>query len=431
MAIGREKRLQRKAHKLVSSESDPKAMALKLVSKGLITILMPLLRDMPGGVLSSVLTQSASGTGEVPTASVEAGGPRTMQRARSMARFFSDAAVKAASDPIADVIFAKMKKAPANELRELFELISCERVVDLSNLAKAVVLRSIARTWDEVDGEPAIACVNIIHSATGRDLEHLKLAFDTSSGDSGVFDLSWFVYKVVQTPARYEILQHFAVDAALTSRRVRSSSTSDLSSSSVGVAASSAAPDCAPPAYFQLLSDIDDTFYCSFLDRRYPRHCVYPGVVEFYSRTMQGQQGRKLPVFLSARPRGYKGVGARVTIKQLQHRMGLEEAHITMLLGEVKTGFSNKKIALKKFSNFREVRPPLRLCSAVRLALCLSTASLSACEVGIPTHPPTPSLLPLVLFADGYERHSTRAFTRITNLLSSETTAREITSLAR
>ena len=36
--------------------------------------------------------------------------------------------------------------------------------------------------------------------------------------------------------------------------------------------------------------------------------------------------------------------------------MGLEDEHITMLLGEVKTGFSNKKIALKKFSNFREYK---------------------------------------------------------------------------
>ena len=80
------------------------------------------------------------------------------------------------------------------------------------------------------------------------------------------------------------------------------------------------------------------------------------------------------PLFISVDPH-------RDTIKQLQHRMGLEEAHLTMLLGEVKTGFSNKKIALKKFSNFREVRPPLRLCSDVRLALCLSTASLSACEL--------------------------------------------------
>jgi hypothetical protein len=360
MAIGREKRLQRKAHALVSSESDPKAMALKLVSKGLITILMPLLRDMPGEILSSVLTQSASGADE-PSSPVEVGGPRTLQRARSMARFVSVATAKVASDPIADVIFAKMKKAPANELRELFEIISCERVVDLNNLAKAVVLRSIARTWDEVDGEPAIACVNIIHSASGLDLEQLKLAFDTSSGDSGAFDLSWFVYKVVQTPARYEILQHFAVDAALTSRRVRSLTRETSSSSDSGGAAATGATLDSTPAYFQLLSDIDDTFYCSFLDRRYPRHCVYPGVVEFYSRTMRGQRGRKLPVFLSARPRGYKGVGARVTIKQLQHRMGLEEAHITMLLGEVKTGFSNKKIALKKFSNFREVRSRRRL----------------------------------------------------------------------
>mgnify|MGYP006140258563 FL=1 len=356
MAIGREKRLQAKAHALVSTESDPKAMALKLVMSGMIKILLPLLSRMPGPVLSEVLAQSSDAVDA--DGSVSPGGSkskrgsseqRRLSRPASMARFVGTkkSVALATSDPVADVLFAKMKKAPANELRQLLELLSIERVADISNEAKAIVLRAIARTWDDVEGEPAIAVVNILRSARGDDLEELKLAFDKTCGDGGAFDLSWFVYKRVLPPARYEILQHFAVDAALTEAKSESES-------GAGNLKSAAEDDEGAP--FQLLSDIDDTFYCSFLDRRFPRHCVYPGVVEFYTQTMKGQLGRKLPVFLSARPRGYKGVGAMVTIKQLQHRMGLEDEHITMLLGEVKTGFSNKKIALKKFSNFREYK---------------------------------------------------------------------------
>jgi hypothetical protein len=131
MAIGREKRLQAKAHALVSTESDPKAMALKLVMSGMIKILLPLLSRMPGPVLSEVLAQSSDAVDA--DGSVSPGGSkskrgsseqRRLSRPASMARFVGTkkSVALATADPVADVLFAKMKKAPANELRQLLEL---------------------------------------------------------------------------------------------------------------------------------------------------------------------------------------------------------------------------------------------------------------------------------------------------------------------
>ena len=69
---------------------------------------------------------------------------------------------------------------------------------------------------------------------------------------------------------RHELLQHFAYEAALLHADARHAA---ASGGGGGGGASHSAP-------LRVLSDIDDTLFAGWLDRRYPRRALYPGVLE-------------------------------------------------------------------------------------------------------------------------------------------------------
>ncbi|MBI3925672.1 MAG: DUF2183 domain-containing protein [Armatimonadetes bacterium] len=102
------------------------------------------------------------------------------------------------------------------------------------------------------------------------------------------------------------------------------------------------------------LSDIDDTFYVNWKDRRYPSETVYPGVLQFYDELDRGpgEPDRMGDLaFLTARPEERIG-----WIKDRAHRTlrekGVREA--TVLAGSVPSLIDNEAIARKKFQNFEE-----------------------------------------------------------------------------
>ncbi|KAG3116134.1 hypothetical protein PI124_g4629 [Phytophthora idaei] len=110
------------------------------------------------------------------------------------------------------------------------------------------------------------------------------------------------------------------------------------------------------PNLIKVVSDIDDTLFPGWLDKRYPLHIPYPGVSALYARLSRGlaqnasgENVRPSITFLTARPRGWLSVGRYLT---LQHLKSLGVPNVTVLNGSVKGLVSNEKIATLKLDNF-------------------------------------------------------------------------------
>ncbi|POM68110.1 Hypothetical protein PHPALM_15774 [Phytophthora palmivora] len=110
------------------------------------------------------------------------------------------------------------------------------------------------------------------------------------------------------------------------------------------------------PNLIKVVSDIDDTLFPGWIDKRYPLHIPYPGVSDLFARLSRGlaQNGNGDNVqpsitFLTARPRGWLSVGRYLT---LQHLKSLGVPNVTVLNGTVKGLVSNQKIANLKLDNF-------------------------------------------------------------------------------
>ncbi|GMF38288.1 unnamed protein product [Phytophthora fragariaefolia] len=110
------------------------------------------------------------------------------------------------------------------------------------------------------------------------------------------------------------------------------------------------------PNLIKVVSDIDDTLFPGWIDKRYPLHIPYPGVSDLYARLshglaqdVSGDTVRPSITFLTARPRGWLSVGRYLT---LQHLKSLGVPNVTVLNGSVKGLVSNEKIASLKLDNF-------------------------------------------------------------------------------
>jgi len=135
----------------------------------------------------------------------------------------------------------------------------------------------------------------------------------------------------------------------------------------------------APSQFRKVLSDVDDTLYCSGgyypagIDKQYPRKTVYPGVLAFYRELDIGTQGPETwhddnpagnLVFLSARPHLYKDISEKANFakfEKLRSRENGGKMHTmpSLLSGDLSSGgqfvFGNdfEPLARKKFDNFR------------------------------------------------------------------------------
>lgn len=150
------------------------------------------------------------------------------------------------------------------------------------------------------------------------------------------------------------------LDADMTSDNLVHLVTSDLDDDGVRarlVSHLATADDDLAERQLRVLSDIDDTVYCSLHDPRYPKGTAYPGVHALY--TALGQRAGFDPAtdgvvtFLSARPGDRAGLVESATLDQLRGQ-GFERA--TLLVGTALGLRSHDAMADGKIENFELYR---------------------------------------------------------------------------
>lgn len=219
----------------------------------------------------------------------------------------------------------------------------CTRLGELTLDTRAKVIRSLHQLLAELpaDGErepvtpnPSIPVQRyslestigaVFSGTTGPALTELKNRID---GATDRFDLQQLVFRDIETAdLRSALLKHFQTQAG------------------------------APGDAVKVFSDIDDTFYVNWVDDRFPKKTVYPGVRAFYEELDKG--AAPTPdrlgdlMFLSARPYDSAGFLEHRTRSMLAGH-GVTQA--TVLSGDFLHLVGNENIAKKKFSNWEEMR---------------------------------------------------------------------------
>jgi hypothetical protein len=204
----------------------------------------------------------------------------------------------------------------------LLSLFGEDRLDELDVPARAALISALqAGRTDDLDER---SIVKIVLGTRGAELTELKNALDAGADHR---DLQQLVYSDIDDDdRRARVLAHIASEGAPEGTRS-----------------------------VKLLSDIDDTFYCNWVDQRYPKKTVYPGVRQLYLEIDRGpdQHSDRLGdvAFVTARPKDRPGVIERLTHRTL--RAG--GAHDpTILSGSFKNLIGNASIADKKLQNFVE-----------------------------------------------------------------------------
>lgn len=148
--------------------------------------------------------------------------------------------------------------------QELLDYLTITRLVELDVVTRSVLVCAIRHVGTLTDrpgwpGLPSLysrAISKVLLGTFGPELSVLKDAINISGSACDLFQL---LYRDIGSlTLRYEILQHFAAQATLS------------------VAHN---PDACRPV--QLVSDFDDTLAAMWVDQRFPRGTVYPGVSAF------------------------------------------------------------------------------------------------------------------------------------------------------
>jgi hypothetical protein len=207
---------------------------------------------------------------------------------------------------------------------KLLKLLTKGRLAALSVEARAAVLDGLARGSTDALAEVAIR--DVFLGTTGRELTRLKCLVD-EGGD--YHDLEQLVFHDLDdADLQGEVLGHFAAQAR-----------------EVGAAV-------------KVLSDIDDTLYCNWVDARFPKKAVYPGVRALHRELDRGpgDAADRLGdlTFLTARPADRAGVVEDETIATLKG-LGVDPPP-QVLGGDFSSLHSNEVIAAKKLENFKLYR---------------------------------------------------------------------------
>ncbi len=164
-------------------------------------------------------------------------------------------------------------------------------------------------------------------SCRGAELTELKLRIDMSDNGHDLLDL--LTGDIDSPELRYDILKHFKEAAEF--------------------------PKNPKERVLRVVSDIDDTLYCSLNDHRHPRGKVYDGVLELYSVLSPLP-----PIFLTARPEMVSSLVERLTHRQLR-RYGLEKP--TVLSGNLTGLMGHRRMAEQKartLTSYMEMYPEFR-----------------------------------------------------------------------
>ncbi len=206
---------------------------------------------------------------------------------------------------------------------ELLRLLAVKRLGDLDVPARAALLGALHK--GPTTGHYERAVRDVLVGTRGADLTRLKAALDVGGCHHDLHALLFC--DLDDAGLREEILAHFAAEAR------------------------------APSPEIKILSDIDDTFYANWKDRRYPAKTVYPGVLAFYAELDRGPgeaPGRMGDlVFVTARPGDYAGLVEDATHAAL---VGRGAPPSTILAGAFGRILTNRAIAAKKLENFLEYR---------------------------------------------------------------------------
>ncbi|CAM9981766.1 unnamed protein product [Scytosiphon promiscuus] len=260
------------------------------------------------------------------------------------------------------LLFYKVKDhAPINLHRtRLLNVLADNRISDLDVTSRALVLDALQQLKLSAHKDRRAYVKKIIYKTKGDELSELKSLTD-AKGD--IHSLHKLVYRDIKDLAtREEVLKHIANQARVQAAHMRLGTRTGSRRSG--------------KAWRKILSDVDDTLTSSGgrfpagVDKRYPRKCVYPGVLDFYreldlgvngpSEWPKGQLGNL--VFLSARPHVYKDMSeskSYAKFKKLQDEKGLYTSP-TLLAGSIDTGTTMlltgnmEPVAEKKFQNFAE-----------------------------------------------------------------------------
>lgn len=201
---------------------------------------------------------------------------------------------------------------------QLLRLLCSERLPELTVATRALVIGALQTGSTSHDEELAIR--DVFLGTRGADLTELKTAIDLGRDHH---DLVQLVFHDIDTEAVKDAIVAHVKDAAP-----------------------------APTGELKVLSDIDDTFYANWLDTRYPKKTVYPGVAAFYRALDQGPSGTGAEgdlVFLTARPGDRLGVMEGLTHETLdQHAVPAR----AVLTGDLTGVLGNAEIARRKVENF-------------------------------------------------------------------------------
>lgn len=195
----------------------------------------------------------------------------------------------------------------------LLELLTQRRLSALSVATRVALVRAMHQGHALRQDEPFI--LRIFEGTRGPALAALKRTLEIQPQGQSLHQLVW--EDLSHPPHREAILNHFASESAWLSGGIK------------------------------LLSDIDDTLMASFLDDRYPRGTLYPGVRSFY-KALVGEEG---PVFMSARPEDGAGMVERMTLSQLR---ALGFAGAGMVAGETLRIWDAEAIARDKTRSIRQ-----------------------------------------------------------------------------
>ncbi|DBA04627.1 TPA: hypothetical protein N0F65_012210 [Lagenidium giganteum] len=260
----------------------------------------------------------------------------------------------------------------APTMREkILDVITKQRLGEISIANRAVIVRAIQRCLlSPLHTEKAVlrtAAYNVLLGTYGKDLSLLKELINTDDEDDDLAGTNCSTREAQQ----HRINSNEAVsseDIASTDRTLEPPHSGDLSHLIYSnknvtevvrvmqhIAVEALKVTAEEPKLIKVVSDIDDTLFAGWLDRRYPVHVLYPGVTDLYARISRGLiaagKGDKMPsiTFLTARPRGWLSVGRYLTV---QHLNSLGVPKPTVLNGSVRGLISSKRIASLKLDNF-------------------------------------------------------------------------------
>lgn len=247
---------------------------------------------------------------------------------------------------------------------EFINLLAVERLSILSVVSRVIILHSLQLLKLRANPQAEQWVRNIILNTHQDDLSELKTLMD-SKGD--YFSFPKLVFDDIKSDAvRQDILRHIRKEATIQKTHIQYGNKRSKVTE--------------PMQWRKVLSDVDDTLYCSGgsypagVDKRYSRKTVYPGVLAFYRELDLGVTGpEEWPedrvgnlVFLSARPHLYKDLSEKANYAKFEKLRGLSadgrkgmHTMPSLLAGDVVSGTEYimkndfEPLARKKFDNFR------------------------------------------------------------------------------